>query len=1013
VLLVLFSAVIFAQERKDSSPVYPGSSEHTVVLYPTSFFVSEPARDFPQFLDKEIFKDRIIPKNGIETSNDISQKRQRKLDHLNSAGKSPTSIDPLLGTGYEPVHITETRAPIVSFEDNSSGASPPDPSMAVGPNHIVTMENGTWSVYNKTGVRAAGFPKILTNPLQSPGNTQVTGDPVVVYDREADRWMISQFQRPTQNSAAFLIGISTTPDPTGSYNVYTFSPGHGNDYPHFAIWGDSYVTAGNFGLANNTVYVFNRTKMLAGDATAEMIGFAPPGLAGSGFTAPMPVHSEASGAATGPIKIVYYQDDAFPGVATDHLGLWDVTVNWNTVTGSISSKNQIPAAPFDSAIAGGFANIAQPGTGQRIDAIVGAIMNMAHWYKFGTHESIVLNWVVETVDGTQISGIRWMELRSTDGGASWSTFQEGTFEDPTGNESVFMGCIAMDKQGNIGLGYTKSGTSTFPSLYYTGRMNGDTAGVMTVTEDLAIAGTGSVTFIDRYGDYGQAVVDPTDDLTFWVTSEYSGNARNIRVYSFKLGNDFNNDVGVTAILQPNTGAGLSATETVQVTIENFGLVSQSNIPVNFSIDGLLIGTETFAGPLAAGASANFTFTLNTADLSVAGQTYAIQACTALAADEDVNNDCFAKNVQHLLGDDVGVVAISAPNSGTGLTGTETVTITVENFGGNSQSNIPVQFTIDGGGLVNEIMPGPIAPGTTGTYTFTATADLSATASYNVCSRTNLVGDQLLSNDEFCKIVANLSCIPVATDGCNIDGIKQFILGTINVDDGGDGCNSTGTNQGYVDRTSLSTDLDRVAGLNVHTLQARTNWDGPPAGSEQMSVWIDFNDNGTFEVSERLITASAFANGANALSDFTLSIPTTANLGSHIMRCRAIDTSGAPGDVTDPCANFQYGETHDYTVNIIDSVLLSVDDNQFNNTSLDIVYLENNKFNVELNTPQSLGNDLRVDVHNLLGQKLLSMPITYVSGKYQYKLNLSGQATGIYVVTVGNNKFKETKKIVVK
>ncbi|MEM7086550.1 MAG: choice-of-anchor J domain-containing protein, partial [Bacteroidota bacterium] len=528
----LFSFLAIGQEQKEANN-YVSSKHPTKVIYPTNFFVSKPVRDLPVCDDLITFDGLIVPKDGVNTSEEMSDKRKRKLAHLNAAGASSTSVDPLIQGQNNYIHTNENRAPIVNFESLGLNVSPPDPSMAVGPNHIVTMENGQWAVYDKLGVMAAGFPKLLTDPLSAPGSTSNSGDPVVMYDREADRWFISQFQLPFNN--VFLVGVSTTPDPTGSYNVYEYNLGAGNDYPHYGVWGDSYVTAGNFTGAQK-VYTFNRTKMLSGDATAEIVGFSPAGLGASGFAAPIPVHSEAAGAATGDIKIVYYQDDAFSGVTSDHIGLWNIDMDWSDIPGStISGKNQIPTAAFDAAIAGGFSNLAQPGTGQRIDAIVGAVMNMSHWYQFGTHESIVLNWVVETVDGTRISGIRWVELRSTDGGTTWSVYQEGTFTDPTGSESVFMGCISMDSQGNIGMGYTKTGTTTFPSLYYTGRMDGDVLGSMTVAEELVIAGTTSVTANDRYGDYGQAVRDPVDDLTFWVTSEYSGDPdRRVRVYSFKI-----------------------------------------------------------------------------------------------------------------------------------------------------------------------------------------------------------------------------------------------------------------------------------------------------------------------------------------------------------------------------------------------------------------------------------------------------------------------------------------------
>lgn len=550
---IFCTATTMAQNTNPSygNENYTPSENPTLILTPKSFRVSPPVRDLPVCDDLCTFDGYITPKDGANTSHDLSPKRKRKLAALNAAGRSSTSIDPKMQMSIGPDNYNVNRAPIVSFEDVSNQSAPPDPSMAVGPNHVVTMQNGVWAVYDKIGTMAPGFPKPLNDPLSGPNHADNAGDPVVMYDREADRWFISQFQlsgNPNLTDNVFLVGISTTPDPTGAYNIYEYELNAGNDYPHYGIWRDSYVTAGNFTGAQK-VYTFNRTKMLAGDATAEIVGFSPSSLGVGGFAAPIPVHSEAAGAATGDIKIVFYQDDAFGGIATDHIGLWNIDMDWTNATtinnSTISNKVEIPTAPFDAAIAGGFANIAQPGTNQRIDAIVGAVMNMSHWYSFPTHESILLNWVVEIEDGTQKSGIRWVELRSTNGGNTWTVFQEGTFTDPAAatvaqKESVFMGCISMDSEGNIGLGYTKSGTNTFPSLYYTGRMNGDPLGTMTVPEELVISGTTSITFNDRYGDYGQGVRDPEDDLTFWVTSEYSGDPggnRSSRVYSFRLAPD--------------------------------------------------------------------------------------------------------------------------------------------------------------------------------------------------------------------------------------------------------------------------------------------------------------------------------------------------------------------------------------------------------------------------------------------------------------------------------------------
>ena len=556
---------------------------------------------------------------------------------------------------------------------------------------------------------------------------------------------------------------------------------------------------------------------------------------------------------------------------------------------------------------------------------------MSHWYKFDTYESILLNWVVEITNGSQISGIRWVELRSTNNGGSWSVYQEGTFTDPTGNDSVFMGCIAMDKQGNIGLGYTKTGAATYPSLYYTGRMASDPLGTMTVAEDLVIAGS-TVTTNDRYGDYGQGVRDPSDDLTFWVTSEYSGAPdKKVRVYSFKLGTDYDDDVAITAITNPVSGAGLSSTQTVTVTIANTGLNAQSNIPLQLSLDGTLVASEVFTGSISGGSSTSYSFT-QTIDVSTIGQDYTIEACTNLSGDQETTNDCFTANVSNLVGIDLTVTAIIDPKTNVGLTSTEDITFTLENIGGQDQSNIPISFTIDGGTPINANYSGPLNAGEVINLTLAGVADVSVTGAHTICVTINQLGDQDTSNDLFCVNLINMDCTGAATTSgstaCSSDGIKRFILGSIDVDDGGSGCNTENDAGivGYANRTYLSTDLDRASGENTHLLQAQTNW-----GTQNLSAWIDFNDNGVFESTELLINQAYTIE--DQLEDFDLVIPTNATLGAHILRLKSFDNS-ASGDPTNPCGDVAYGEIHDYTVNIIDSNYISwigVANTSWNNT----------------------------------------------------------------------------------
>ncbi len=513
--LFLFTVFIFTVNAQENN-----SNQNVEIISPTDYYITLPMRDYPQFNPLDV-PAKEFPRGGM-----MSGKRHRKADMINGIGESPTQIDPLIQTAYQD---RSSNPPIENFAGITSNASPPDPTAAVGPNHIVQMTNTGWTVFDKTGVQASGFPKSLSNPLGS-GN----GDPIVLYDREADRWLITQFNFNSQ----FKIAVSTTPDPTGTWFVYSYPSGQ-NDYPHYGIYGNSYVVTGNFS-SSGRFHAFNREKMITGDPTAEMVQLNLPNYTGgSVFQAPQPAHSEGAGIATGPVPIVWFQDNAWGGVSTDHIKVWNFDVDWtNPGSATISAPLEINISDFDSLIAGtggdAFANIQQPGTGQRIDALVHVLNYQTHRYDFGTHESIVLNFVVEPVNGSKISGLRWVELRKS-GGGDWELYQEGTYVDPVGNESVFMGGIGMDQEGNIGFAYIKSGDTTYPSLYYTGRKNNEPLGNMTFAEELIIEGISSSSN-SRYGDYCQLTRDPVDDLTFWFTGEYSGSAggRKTRIASFKI-----------------------------------------------------------------------------------------------------------------------------------------------------------------------------------------------------------------------------------------------------------------------------------------------------------------------------------------------------------------------------------------------------------------------------------------------------------------------------------------------
>ena len=246
--------------------------------------------------------------------------------------------------------------------------------------------------------------------------------------------------------------------------------------------------------------------------------------------------------------------------------------------------------------------------------------------------------------------------------------------------------------------------------------------------------------------------------------------------AFKLAPDFGNDVGIIALVNP-INSSLSSSEQITVTIRNFGSNTQTSIPVSYSVDGGTVVTETFNGVLEGTSSVNFTFSVP-ANLGNVGQSYEISAATNLPSDEDNDNDSFTTQVKNLYPNDVGVTSIDAPSTGLTLTANEDVTVTIENFGGEAQSNVPVSYSIGNNSPVNEVYNGTIPVGQNVVYTFSQTANLSSFGRYMIKAQTNLAADNNKQNDGTSKSVANLNCIPTGSDCSLGDGISYFELGDI-------------------------------------------------------------------------------------------------------------------------------------------------------------------------------------------------------------------------------------------
>ncbi|PVW14801.1 GEVED domain-containing protein [Marixanthomonas spongiae] len=883
----------------------------------------------------------------------------------------------------------QTKALEQNFDgaDASEGqATPPDPTGAVGPNHYVHAVNLVVKIFDKSGNLLAG-PTFLGDFLGSGNNS---GDPIVLYDQLADRFFVSQFD--TGNDS-LIIGVSETSDPTGVYNVYEFPLDAFPDYPHYSVWPDGYyLTANKF--SGNTTYAIERDALIAGDPDPKIIGFNLPGVTNNPNTVFSPEPANLTGTsfpADVPGYIVYLQDDGWSGVSFDHLKIWEIELDWNNTSNStISAPLEIPTTPFEATFAPfGTGDVEQPGTSQKIDMIGGVISYAANYRSYGSHNSWLITFNVD-IDGNDTSGIRWIELRN-DASNGWSIFQEGTYA-PADGHSRFMGSAAMDAAGNIGMGFNIASNTLPAGIRYTGRFNGDPLGEMTVAETTIVDGIGVQTNTNRFGDYSHLTIDP-DNFTFWHTAEYfaSNNFWTSRVASFSLSGGFANDVGVNNITAPESGI-LTNAETVEVVIRNFGTDPQSNIPLELRVNGTLEVSETFTGTINPNETATYSFS-QTVDLSNEGETYTLEAKTGLSNDEFTDNDGFTKDVIHYLGDDVGITAIPSPVSGEGL-GNETVTVTITNFGDNPQSNFDVQYSVDGNTPVIEQFTGTINSQEEIDYTFSETADLSVLGTYEIEAQTNLATDQNTDNDAFQVTVENLQCLPTAN--CSLgDGIQHFVIGTID--------NSTSCSpNGYGDYTNLNTELEFNSTIEVTVASGYNN--------QIFSLWIDYNDNSVFDTNELLIEDVAIPNSGTDVTA-TFQIPQDqALLGTHLLRIRA-GWANSEDTTADPCIDFTYGETEDYTVTIIDPTL-SVGQQEFNNTDVVIYPVSDKTYEVTFNTSTDFGT-IDYTVFNTLGQQITAGEMETGSDGYKTNVNLANVATGMYLVKLNNKTFSTVKRLIVK
>ena len=509
--LILTGTILF-------STVYLAFSQETYLDKPlvrkaAYFDKTPPLRDMPVILPGErdqSWRDHMIENKSLE-----DEYKNRRADIPDDF------VDPVLQRTYPTGR--NICGPILSMDGtgNISGVYPPDTDGDVGLDYYFQMINLSFAIWSKDGTLLYGpvDNSTLWNGFIGSWTGTNDGDPIVMYDEQADRWVASQLAVNTPDNTYWqLVAVSATSDPLGEYYRYAFQMPAFNDYPKLSVWIDGYYASFNmFGSYTRVgVASFQRDSMLVG-GSANMVYFDRPG----GTFSMLP--SDFDGTPPPDGTPCYYGH--LWTFDSQHFEIYEFHVDWdNTSNSSFTLVNDLVPASFNPNVP----NITQPGTSTHLDALNSMLMFRLQYRNFGDYQTLVTN---HTVNASGRAGIRWYEFMKED--TDWYIYQQGTYSPD--NNHRWMGSIAMGANGKLALGFSVSSSTVYPSIYYVGQTAGAPLGEMNLPEILITPGTSSQSGINRWGDYSCMSVDPENDTTFWFTTEYEKSNWKTRIISFDFG----------------------------------------------------------------------------------------------------------------------------------------------------------------------------------------------------------------------------------------------------------------------------------------------------------------------------------------------------------------------------------------------------------------------------------------------------------------------------------------------
>jgi subtilisin-like proprotein convertase family protein len=697
----------------------------------------------------------------------------RPIPHMR-AQSAASVVDPVVQTAIGGPDIPSTT---VNFEGMGTGltgftvqSAPPDTDGDIGPNHYVQIVNSSVTIFSRAGAKLLG--PVTTNTFWSgfAGACATTndGDGVVRYDRIADRWVIAQFSVNGGTGPFFqCVAVSTSPDPTGTYNRFQFSYGTTgfNDYPKMGLWPDGYYTTFNIFTGNTfsgaKVCAYDRVKMLTGAAATQQCFDA--GAAFGGLLA-----SDLDGATLPPAG----SPNFVGAIDTTAIDFWKMHVDFTTPANStFVGPSTIPVAAY-SALCGGATCVVQPGTTQRLDSLADRAMNRFVYRNYGDHEALLMSHSVTAGAG---GGVRFYELRSP--ATTPTIFQQGTYAPDAAFR--WMPSMAFDKDGNIAMGFSTSSSTINPSIRYTGRLVTDAPGTMGQGEATLVAGTGSQTGsnLSRWGDYSSMNIDPTDDCTFWYTQEYMGASGafnwHTRIGAFKFPNCGAVQTNDFSITPSPTSQSIASGSSGSYTI-NTAVLSGAAQNINLTVSGLPAGVTGSFSPTSVTAGGSSTLTVTVAANTASSTTQFTITGTGTSATHTVNASVTVTN-----NNAAPTVSITAPTNNSTVSGTVTVSATAADSDGTVAS---VRFDLpDGTSVTDTTAPfsttwnsATVPDGGGRVIRATATDNLGATAQSSVTVTVANGTGGCITNQTF-----TATGLPLAIPDNNATGITSPIAVTGN------------------------------------------------------------------------------------------------------------------------------------------------------------------------------------------------------------------------------------------